>query len=35
MSPLLLKENLTKESETRITNDFFRMQNTKQTSYFC
>ena len=35
MSPLLLKENLTKESKTRIINDFFRMQNTKQTSYFC
>lgn len=35
MSPLLLKDNQTKESETRMINDFFRMQNNKQTAYFC
>lgn len=34
MSPLLLKENKTMVNKTRIINDFFRMQNTKQQLIF-
>ena len=31
----IIQRKPTEVNKTRIINDFFRMQNTKQTAYFC